>query len=75
HRPTLCSRLPDHAHTTRDRPVRPPSGCRFRTRCPKFAHQLTDAERTACVEQVPELADRGGGHPVACHYAESVALL
>jgi oligopeptide/dipeptide ABC transporter ATP-binding protein len=56
-------------------PVRPPSGCRFRTRCPKFAAQLTESERTACVEQVPELTDRGTGHPVACHYAESVELL
>ncbi|MFF7473057.1 oligopeptide/dipeptide ABC transporter ATP-binding protein [Streptomyces sp. NPDC008092] len=56
-------------------PVRPPSGCRFRTRCPKFASQLTDSERTACVEQVPDLVDRGGGSPVACHYAESVQLL
>jgi len=56
-------------------PVRPPSGCRFRTRCPKFADQLTESERAACVEKVPELVDRGGGYPVACHYAESVELL
>ncbi|MFG2792545.1 ABC transporter ATP-binding protein [Streptomyces sp. NPDC048419] len=56
-------------------PVRPPSGCRFRTRCPKFAGQLTESERTACVEDVPELIVRGGGNPVACHYAESVELL
>lgn len=56
-------------------PVHPPSGCRFRTCCPTFADRLTDAERTACVEQVPELVDRGGGNPVACHYAESVELL
>ncbi|MFJ9243727.1 ABC transporter ATP-binding protein [Streptomyces sp. NPDC101776] len=56
-------------------PVRPPSGCRFRTRCPKFANQLTDSERTSCVEEVPALVDRGGGNPVACHYAESVELL
>ncbi|MGW3492996.1 ABC transporter ATP-binding protein [Streptomyces sp. NPDC001020] len=56
-------------------PIRPPSGCRFRTRCPKFAGQLTESERTSCVEQVPELTDRGGGNPVACHYAETVQLL
>ncbi|MEV3860415.1 oligopeptide/dipeptide ABC transporter ATP-binding protein [Streptomyces sp. NPDC050095] len=56
-------------------PIRPPSGCRFRTRCPKFAHQLTESERTSCVEQVPELTDRGTGAPVACHYAEAVQLL
>ncbi|MEU8585979.1 oligopeptide/dipeptide ABC transporter ATP-binding protein [Streptomyces sp. NPDC048664] len=56
-------------------PISPPSGCRFRTRCPKFAQQLTESERTACVEQVPELTDRGGAGPVACHYAETVQLL
>ncbi|GGN50038.1 ABC transporter ATP-binding protein [Streptomyces albiflavescens] len=56
-------------------PIRPPSGCRFRTRCPKFADELTESERVSCVEQVPELIDRGGGNPVACHYAESVELL
>ncbi|OIJ68548.1 ABC transporter ATP-binding protein [Streptomyces mangrovisoli] len=56
-------------------PVRPPSGCRFRTRCPTFARHLTDSERTACVEEVPALVDRGGGNPVACHYARNVTLL
>ncbi|MGW2642711.1 hypothetical protein [Streptomyces sp. NPDC001348] len=29
----------------------------------------------SCVEEVPGLTDRGSGHPVACHYAESLALL
>jgi oligopeptide transport system ATP-binding protein len=56
-------------------PADPPSGCRFRTRCPKFANELTDAERVACVEQPPELIDRGHGHPAACHYAERKILL
>jgi oligopeptide transport system ATP-binding protein len=55
-------------------PVTPPSGCRFRTRCPKFA-QLTEDERTVCVEQVPALVDRGQGHPSACHYAEVVPVV
>jgi oligopeptide/dipeptide ABC transporter ATP-binding protein len=56
-------------------PADPPSGCRFRTRCPKFANDLTESERTACVEQPPELIDRGQGHPAACHYAERRTLL
>jgi oligopeptide transport system ATP-binding protein len=56
-------------------PADPPSGCRFRTRCPKFANELTESERTACVEQPPELIDRGHGHPAACHYAERKSLL
>jgi oligopeptide/dipeptide ABC transporter ATP-binding protein len=51
-------------------PANPPSGCWFRTRCQKFANDLTDAERTACVEDPPALVDRGQGHPTACHYAE-----
>lgn len=55
-------------------PVSPPSGCRFRTRCPKFA-QLIEAERTVCVEQTPDLVDGGHGHPAACHYAEVVAIV
>ncbi|MCX4702940.1 ABC transporter ATP-binding protein [Streptomyces sp. NBC_01373] len=56
-------------------PIDPPSGCRFRTRCPKFVGALTEEERTACREREPELLDRGDGNPVACHYAESVAPL
>jgi len=40
-------------------PVNPPSGCRFRTRCP----QAIDI----CKEQDPEFYDRGNEHWVACH--------
>ncbi|HEV3401972.1 MAG TPA: ABC transporter ATP-binding protein [Acidimicrobiales bacterium] len=47
-----------------------PSGCRFRTRCQRFAGELTDAERQRCVEEAPALVDRGQGHPAACHYAD-----
>ena len=56
-------------------PANPPSGCRFRTRCPKFANELSDAERTKCVEEPPELLNRGSGHRDACHYSQVVELI
>jgi oligopeptide transport system ATP-binding protein len=56
-------------------PVNPPSGCRFRTRCPKFANELSEGQREKCVEEEPPLIDRGNGHPAACHYAEALTLL
>jgi oligopeptide/dipeptide ABC transporter ATP-binding protein len=56
-------------------PLNPPSGCRFRTRCPKFAIDLTEDEQRRCIEEPPPLVDHGTGHPAACHYAETVAVL
>jgi oligopeptide transport system ATP-binding protein len=56
-------------------PANPPSGCRFRTRCPKFANELNDSQREKCIGEDPPLIDRGNGHPAACHYAEVVQLL
>ncbi|MDP1807418.1 MAG: ATP-binding cassette domain-containing protein [Acidimicrobiales bacterium] len=56
-------------------PIDPPSGCRFRTRCPKFANELSDGERQRCIDEQPALVDRGEGHPSACHYAEARSLV
>ena len=68
----LLSSIPslDPAESTRDTPleqnegeipspINPPSGCRFRTRCP---HAMA-----ICAREVPRLADQGDDHVVACH--------
>jgi peptide/nickel transport system ATP-binding protein len=58
-------------------PANPPSGCRFRTRCQKFASDLTDAQRRRCIEEPPALEPRTGGsdHLDACHYAAAASVL
>jgi len=50
-------------------PARPPAGCRFHTRC-WLREQLGNPER--CVAEEPQARDIGGGHRVACHFAEQV---
>ncbi|TMR09421.1 dipeptide/oligopeptide/nickel ABC transporter ATP-binding protein, partial [Nonomuraea turkmeniaca] len=47
-----------------------PTGCRFRTRCPKFRAELTDDERKRCVAVEPEVRPLGEDQGAACHYAE-----
>ena len=58
-------------------PANPPSGCRFRTRCPKFANELSAGQREKCIQEPPPLLARTGGrdHLDACHYAEVVGVL
>jgi oligopeptide/dipeptide ABC transporter ATP-binding protein len=43
-------------------PIEPPSGCRFRTRCP-LEHRSAPRSH----EEEPPLVDMGRGHFVACH--------
>jgi oligopeptide transport system ATP-binding protein len=50
-------------------PVSPPSGCRFRTRCPKFANELDNGQREWCVNVEPVLELKFAAHEAACHFA------
>ncbi|MEV0145938.1 MULTISPECIES: ABC transporter ATP-binding protein [unclassified Nonomuraea] len=68
-------------------PADPPSGCRFRTRCPKFRAVLTETERTLCVEVEPDvlpvdtppgdlpMSTPAGDQGAACHYAEKLEVV
>jgi peptide/nickel transport system ATP-binding protein len=69
----LLSAMPsmDPAHRTQappltgdpPNPINPPSGCRFRTRCP-HAEDL-------CAAQEPPLAEAGAGHRIACYMMQA----
>jgi peptide/nickel transport system ATP-binding protein len=43
-------------------PINPPSGCRYRTRCPRATER--------CAAEEPQLQAMGDGHFVACHHPQ-----
>ncbi len=58
-------------------PDKPPTGCKFRTRCPKFA-ALSDEQRKPCLEMMPPLSGhttRVDDHEVACHYPAVIEVM
>ncbi|MFJ2032692.1 dipeptide ABC transporter ATP-binding protein [Streptosporangium sp. NPDC087985] len=55
-------------------PADPPSGCRFRTRCPKFK-TLDETGQRRCVNEEPQVRPLGEDHGAACHFAEKLKVI
>ncbi|MER7213011.1 ABC transporter ATP-binding protein [Streptosporangium sp. NPDC000239] len=55
-------------------PAEPPSGCRFRTRCPLF-RTLDETGQSRCVNEEPQVRPVGEDHGVSCHFAEKVEVV
>ena len=55
-------------------PADPPVGCRFRSRCPKYAG-LDSERRARCENDDPPLYPQAGDHSAACHYAEALTVV
>ncbi|MCL8026932.1 ABC transporter ATP-binding protein [Nocardioides bruguierae] len=71
---------PDVAQRDRERivltgdlpsPKNPPTGCRFRTRCP--IGPLFRDDRQVCIEQAPTLTPTATGQMAACHFPGELA--
>ncbi|MEV6347116.1 ABC transporter ATP-binding protein [Actinoplanes sp. NPDC051851] len=59
-------------------PADPPSGCRFRTRCPTFAGDLDAERQRRCLDESPALSGRetpAPDHTAACHYPAPAAVV
>ena len=55
-------------------PADPPSGCRFRTRCPLHA-ALPPDQAQRCIDEEPAVLSQGPDHGAACHYAQVKTVL
>jgi peptide/nickel transport system ATP-binding protein len=60
-------------------PANPPSGCAFRTRCPKHL-QLSPEQQSRCIEVIPSIGawgsdGAGRDHGAACHFAQAASVL
>jgi len=55
-------------------PADPPSGCRFRTRCPLHA-SLPPDKAQRCIDEEPVILSQGPDHGAACHYPQAKPVL